>query len=199
MLIMRKTTLTKGIFNMKTSATKKVISIIATGMLCATGAIALTGCDSIQSTITQATGQSSGSTHNTKVADRSDTYSIVEDIQGNKYATVIYMEAIDSKKFDPEVAKQVLTQANINWFQMTTSDAMGTDRQEYGMVYFPKSVTLTDMQNALNYISGVYNAHIMTEAEYQKYLDESPTDNVWDIQIYGKETTHCGPAYPTTK
>lgn len=176
------------------STTKKIASSALAGMLCLGGTIMLTGCDAVQSTIAQSTGQTSGTSKNTKSADRNDCYGIVEDVQGNKYATVIYMQPFDSTSFDPEVAKQMLSQSGINWYQMITSDAMGTNRQEYGMLYFPASVTLSDMQSALNVISGIYDAHIMTEGEYAKYLEDSPSDQIWDVQIYGKETTHYGPA-----
>lgn len=174
----------------------KSLSVVLVGVLALGSAVAMTGCDSMRDVIGSSggIGQSATTSKNTKVADRSDCWGVVEDVDGNQYATVIYMQPIDSTKFDPEVAKQVLSQSNINWYQMITSDAMGTNKQEYGMVYFPASCTLSDMTAALNILSGVYDAHIMTKAEYEQYLADSPTDQVWDIQLYGKETTHYGPA-----
>ena len=173
---------------------KKIVSSALCGIIAFGGVVALTGCDTIQSSIKQGTGQSTTGSKNTKTSDRTDCYGIVQDIKGNEYATVIYMEPIDNQNLDPELAKQFLSQNNINWYQMITSDSMGTNRKEYAMVYFPASVTLTDMQTALNILSGMYNAHIMTKAEYDQYLADAPTDAVWDVQIYGTETTHYGPA-----
>lgn len=179
----------------------KAVSLALVGILGCGSLVAMTGCDAVRDVVGSAgpIGQSATSSKNTKSSDRSDCWGTVEDIDGNKYATVIYMQPMDGTKFSPDTAKQVLSQSNINWYQMITSDAMGTNKQEYGMVYFPASVTLADMTAALNILSGVYDAHIMTKDEYEKYLADSPTDQVWDIQIYGKETTHYGPAAQQSK
>lgn len=178
------------------STLKKTLSIALVGVLGIGSLAMMSGCDTVRNVVGAAgpIGQSATNSKNTDTADRAECWGTVEDVDGNQYATVIYMQEIDSTSFEPDTAKQVLSQSNINWYQMITSDGMGTNKQEYGMVYFPSSVTLSDMTNALNVLSGVYDAHIMTKDEYEKYLESAPSDQIWDIQIYGKETTHYGPA-----
>jgi hypothetical protein len=105
----------------------------------------------------------------------------------------------DNLTFDVDSVKNYLTQKNINWYQLIASSAMGTNTQEYGMLYMPQSVTLSDMEELCDIMGDVSVAHIMTETEYQEYLDDAPTDAAWDVTIYGKETTYYGPAAKTTE
>lgn len=182
------------------SRAHKSKTIIA-GILAATMAVGtvsvLTGCDAIKGTIGQTSiGQKALSSKTTDSSDRADCYKLVQDIDGNEYATVIWLDPMEGTKFDDGVCKQVLTQNNINWYQLIHSDAKKAPGiVEHGLLYLPASSTLADITNVSNILSGVFNAHVMTKEEYEKYLSEAPSDNIMEgLNIYERETTDYGPA-----
>lgn len=174
---------------------KKTITVALTGVLALSGMLALSGCDAVKGVVGSTDiGKKALSSENTKTADRAERFAYVEDIDGNEYTTVIKLVPPNDKHFDVNKAKQIFTDNDIRWYQLIASDAMGTNTQEYGMLYFPASVTLADLQKAQEQLSATYDAHIMNCAEYDEYLAEAPTDEVWDIQLYGHEITYYGPA-----
>lgn len=130
------------------------------------------------------------SSKHTSKADR-DNYGIVQDIDGNRYATVLYLIEPGKTSFSASDAKDFLSKNNINYYQMIASSSMGTGNQEYAYLYFPESVTFTQLSQAKDILSQSYDVSFLTPDEYQEYADEANSSNV---NIYQNETTYFGPA-----
>lgn len=183
------------------SANKTIKNIIVSAVVCALGfgcAAAMTGCDTVKDAISSTSiGQKATSSRSTDSSDREDCWKTLQDINGNEYTTVIWLDPMEGKtEVDVEAIKKVLNDNNVNWYQIITSDnKKAPGKSEHGLIYMPASVTLSDMTNVANIAGGIYGAHVMTREEYETYLENAPSDNIMEgINIYERETTEFGPA-----
>ena len=168
---------------------KRIAASLTAAALIATGAMAMTGCAQIQQLVGQGEiGQSITTSRHVDNKDRAN-YVQVQDIDGNVFVTVAYLEQKGTTKFDVDLAKSELSKHNVNWYQMIASSSMGTQQRETCYLYFPSSVTLTEMQDVINSLSENFDGHVLTQAEYDDYVN-----NVDQYDIYHNETTYFGPA-----
>lgn len=182
----------------KGSKTKTIITAAiacALGITCAAG---MTGCDAVKGAISHtAVGQKAMSSKTTDSSDREDCWKTVQDINGNEYATVIWMDSPAGKyDIEKEEVKDLLNSKSINWYQLITSDNRSApNTPEHALLYMPASVTLADMQEVQAILASTYPARVMTAAEYEQYLADAPSDNLMNgINLYSRETTDFGPA-----
>lgn len=175
---------------------KLCIGILAVSLAAAPVALSMTGCNSVRDIMsTTAIGEAIASSKNTDMSDRKDNYGHVQDVDGNEYTTVVWIDPADGSAVNVDNLKNVLEKAGVNWYQIIASNDNGTGIQEYGLLYFPPSATLGDMQTAVDALdAGKFSAHVMDQSEYDKYLEEAPGDELWNLKIYGHEITYYGPA-----
>lgn len=151
----------------------------------------LTGCDSAKSLLgNSGIGETLLTTKHSDASDR-ENYTLVEDIDGNAYTTVIYIAQVDDTKLDTDALKTQLTELNINWYQFIASSSMGTTAQEYCYLYFPASATYTDVSWAVDALNatGLYTSNLLNETDYLAYAE-----NVNQYDFSKNETTYYGPA-----
>lgn len=186
------------------SKLKSIASVALCGSLAACGTIALSGCNAVESIKgavgNTSIGQTIMSSKNTTMSDRKDCYKVIEDIDGTKYVSVIYVDAKEGNAVGNDVLENVLTSNNINWYQYISANSMGSGQKEYALVFMPASVNLDDMRAVADIInrSNALNARVALEEEYLNYVASQPEDGIQNgIKLYGKETTHYGPASQT--
>lgn len=167
---------------------KTAVSTLVLALL-ASGAVAMSGCAQVKQLLGQGEiGQSITTSRHVDDKDRAN-YVQVQDVDGNVFVTVAYLEQKDTTKFNVDLAKSELSKHNVNWYQMIASSSMGTQQRETCYLYFPSSVTLTEMQDVVNSLAENFNGRVLTQAEYDDYVN-----NVNQYDIYHNETTYFGPA-----
>ena len=166
-------------------------ALLAATLLAVPATIALTGCSSVNDVIGSGdVGTLVGSKHSTD-SDR-DKYSVLQNIDGQEFTTVISVTQNNgNNKFDVNEFQELLTQKNINWYQIIASNSMGTQTQETCYLYMPANTSFTDMTNTATVISanGEWNAMVLTADSYKQYAD-----NVNQFDFSHNETTYYGPA-----
>lgn len=172
---------------------KQIVSCGITGMLMLGCVSVLSGCDQVSSVT--ANNPISNLVSSSKKTGNEDykNYTIVQDVDGDEYATIVYLEQNDETDFDVQLIKELLSENNVNWYQLIATSSMGTNQQQYGYLFFPQNVSYTEMEDALAAIKKEFSGHICTEKEYKEFVEKSD-ESMGAYDLYNNKITYYGPA-----
>lgn len=156
------------------------------------GAFALSGCTSS----IEIGGLKIGGSAHTGSADK-DNAAVVQDVNGVEYATVVEIFPVEGNDLSVDDLKQVLSDQQINYYQLITANNMGTPTQEDAHLYMTSDVTYTELCDIANKVAstGEFTANVMTQEAYEAWVED--TSGGYDVTR--NESTHMGPAAQAQK
>ena len=171
----------------KTTKLNKVIMGGICGLLVCGGCMMLAGCSSSIEIGGLSIGGSATATNSHK-----ENYAVVQDVEGNEYATVIEMIPVGTTEIDPDAVLELLDTLGVNYYQAIISNNMGTLSQEDAYIYMPEEVTYNELVELAEQLAsdGTYTCQVMTLSDYTAWQEETSAI----IDVTRTELVYSGPA-----
>lgn len=121
-----------------------------------------------------------------------ENYTVVQDVNGNEYATVVEMIPVGTTDIDSDAVCALLESLDVNYSQVIISNNMSSSSQEDAYVYMPEEATYNELVELANLLAsdGTYTCRVMLLDDYTNWQEETSAI----IDVTRTEIVYSGPA-----